>query len=210
MQELTAGECELIGALIGDGHIYRKKHKYIVGFTGNKITDRKYYRKLETLIWKVWHKKVKSKIRENAVRIQFDSLPVVLRLINYFKIPANKGKCCKVFIPPQILKNRNLVNHTIRGIVDTDGSIFVADKPGAPKYPSIEITTTSNKLAKQLRAVLINKGFRVAKIWSYCSKMSKLTTFKVPLNGKQNLRKWVAEIGFSNSYKMNRARRALQ
>jgi len=209
MLRVSAEECELIGALIGDGHIYRKKHKYIIGFTGNIITDREYYLRLEELILIAWQKRVKSKIRENAIRIQFDSKPTVLRLMDYFKIPANYGKCYKVVIPCQISKNWNLAKHTIRGIVDTDGSVFVAPKPGSPRYPSIEITTTSNKLAYQLRKLLLDKGFRVAKIWGCYSRLSTHEAFKVPLNGKQNLQKWLEEIGFSNPYKRQRAINAL-
>jgi hypothetical protein len=29
--------------------------------------------------------------------------------------------------------------------------------------------------------------------------------YKVPLNGKENIKKWISEIGFSNPYKMKRA-----
>jgi len=209
MLGLTAEECELIGALIGDGHIYRKKHKYIIGFTGSPFTDREYYLKLEQLILSAWRKIVKSKLRENGIRIQFDSMPVVQRLMDEFGLPANGGKCYKVVIPPEIFSDWNFLKHTLRGIVDTDGSVFVADKPGSPKYPSIEITTTSMMLALQIRSALLNHGFRVAKIWSYCSNGSKFAAYKIPLNGRQNLRKWVEEIGFSNPYKLNRAINAL-
>ncbi|MBN2067405.1 MAG: hypothetical protein JW744_02975 [Candidatus Diapherotrites archaeon] len=209
MNDLTTEECELIGALIGDGHIYRKNHKYIVGFTGHQITDKEYYLKLKQLIWIAWGKKVNLKFRENAIRIQFDSLEIVQRLIGRFKIPANKGKGSKVVIPEEISNNWNFLRHTLRGIVDTDGSIFIADKPGSPQYPSIEITTTSKKLAFQIREKLLEQGFRAANIWSYCSKLSKLRAYKIPLNGRTNLKKWVAEIGFSNPYKLNRALIAL-
>jgi hypothetical protein len=100
--------------------------------------------------------------------------------------------------------------HCLRGILDTDGSIFTADKPGFPNYPSIEITTSSPKLAEQIRKVLINRGFHVANIWQYKSKLSKRVTYKVPLNGKANLRKWLAEIGVSNPQKLDKALKAVR
>ncbi len=93
----------------------------------------------------------------------------------------------------------------IKSIVDTDGSVFVANKPGLMNYPSIEITTTSYNLANQIKDLLCSQGFRVAKIWKYKSKLSKRITYKIPLNGKDNLLNWVKEIGFSNPYKMKRA-----
>lgn len=206
---ISPEECELIGALIGDGHIYRKKRKYIIGFTGNPITDFQYFERLKSLIKTAWKKDVRLSLRERAVRIQFDSKPVVERLIGEFGLPCNRGKCFVVKIPVQIEANWNLAKHTIRGIADTDGSVFTADKPGSPNYPSIEITTSSKALAEQLKNLLSANGFRVAKIWAYKSKNSVETTYKVPLNGRDNLRMWLSCIGFSNPVKLSRARGAL-
>jgi len=61
----------------------------------------------------------------------------------------------------------------------------------------------------QLREILIKNGFRFAKLWSYKSKNSKFKAYKIPLNGKLNLRKWLEEIGFSNPCKLERAINAL-
>lgn len=209
MLEVSKEECELIGALMGDGHISTKCGKYIIGFTGDKITDREYFQYLEQLIFVVWGKKVKAKITKNAVRIKFDSKQIVERITNFFGIPANKGKGQKVVIPPKIYSNWDLAKNTLRGLFDTDGSIFVADKPGSPQYPSIELTTTSKNLARQVKALLSERGYRVANIWGYCSKLSKLTAYKVPLNGRKNLGNWLREIGFSNPYKRRKATNAL-
>jgi len=89
--------------------------------------------------------------------------------------------------------------------VDTDGSVFAVSKPRVKSYPSIEITTVSEILAKQLKHVLEKQRFRLTKIWSFLSKQSKRTCYGVALNGKDNLRKWIDEIGFSNPYKLDRA-----
>ncbi len=203
--KLNEQNAELIGALIGDGNIYLNHNKYRIGFVGNQITDKLYFKHLRKLIDSVWKKKVKIKIRSNGIRINLDSKEICNFLVDELKIPYGRGKCEKVEIPVQIINNWNLLKNTLRGIADTDGSVFVSKKPGINKYPSIEITTTSKKLAEQIREVLINKRFRVAKIWGYKSKLSKRVAYKVPLNGKSNLKNWVNEIGFSNPYKLNRA-----
>lgn len=95
--------------------------------------------------------------------------------------------------------------YTIRGIMDTDGTIFVSKKPGIERYPTIEITTTSKVLANQLRIILLRQGFRVGNIRESTSKLSTRVAYRVPLYGKENIRKWLNEIGFSNEYKLNRA-----
>ena len=120
------------------------------------------------------------------------------------------GKCEKVIIPEVIVSNWNLAKHTIRGIIDTDGSVFGADKPGSASYPSIETTTSSIKLAIQIKGILQSRGFRVANIWKYKSRNSKISSYKIPLNGYWNLEKWLNEISFSNPRKLHKAQLLLK
>ena len=202
---LTENTAELIEALIGDGYIYNKNRKYQIGFVGNPITDRDYFEYIRKLIFSEWLMESKLTFRERGVRITINSKEIVNWLINDVGIPHGEGKCEKVVIPENIYQNWDLCKRIIRGIVDTDGSVFAAKKPGIDNYPSIEITTSSLELAKQLREILTHREFRVANIWSYKSKMSKRTTYKVALNGKENIKKWLEEIGFSNPYKRKRA-----
>ncbi len=89
--------------------------------------------------------------------------------------------------------------------MDTDGTIFVSKKPGIDKYPTMEITTTSKNLANQLRKILLKREFRVGNIRASTSKLSKRIAYRVPLYGKNNVKKWLNEIGFSNKYKLKRA-----
>jgi len=135
-----------------------------------------------------------------------NSKPIFLELSQKYGLPVGEGKCGKVVIPLIIFDDWNFARHTVRGIVDTDGSIFTANKRGSPQYPSIEITTCSIKLARQLKLILENNGFHVANVW--CDPPGKLSTlpcYKVPLNGYKNVEKWMSEIGFSNPSKKKKA-----
>ena len=113
-------------------------------------------------------------------------------------------------IPEIILKDWNLAKHTIRGIMDTDGTVFVSKKLWVEKYPTMEITTTSPTLAKQLRKILLQQGFKVGNIRASLSKLSVRIAYQVPLYGKENIRKWLDKIGFSNLYKRERAKSYIQ
>ena len=203
--KITNETAELIGALIGDGYIYRNNRKYQIGFVGSPLTDIGYFEKLKELILKEWNKEAKIKLRERGLRIVIDSKEICSFLIDELKIPHGKGKCESVKIPDVIFDDWNLAKNTIRGIADTDGSVFVAKKPGVEKYPSIEITTVSYELANQLRDILLKNDFRVNKIRKSKSKLSKHGAYRIALNGKESVKKWIKEIGFSNPYKMNRA-----
>jgi len=202
-------ELELVGAIIGDGHIHLKKPKYYFGLTGNKITDKEYFEKMVKLIKTVWNKNTKPFESGRGLRIRVYSKKIVNRLINKFFLPYNFGKCYKVELPNFVLANFNLSKHVIRGIADTDGTIFVSDKKGSLKYPSIEITTASFILAHQIREILVNQDYQVAKVRSNKYKR-QAPAYKVGLYGRNNLKKWIREIGFSNPVKLRKATDALQ
>lgn len=203
--ELTPNLAEIIGILIGDGYIYRKKNKYQIGFVGNPVTDRELFEKLQKMIFSEFNKITKIKLRERGLRLVFNSKEICSFFINDLGIAYGEGKCERVQIPSIILKDWSLLKYTIRGIMDTDGTVFISKKPGIEKYPTIELTTVSHTLANQLRDSLIHRGFRVANIRKSISKMSKRTAYRVPLHGKNNLQKWLNCIGFSNKYKEKRA-----
>ena len=208
-KEMSPELAELIGIIMGDGYLYNGINKYTIGIVGHPITDLNYFKHIAILIKKLFNKKVKIKKIGRGIRIIFDSKNIFKLITKY--VPYYKGgKSDKIIIPKDILTSWSLAKHTIRGIADTDGSIFTANKPGCSNYPSIEITTSSIKLAYQIRDILNNNEFRVANIWSYKSKNSIKTSYKVPLNGKNNLKLWMEEIGFSNPHKKEKALKVLK
>ena len=91
-------------------------------------------------------------------------------------------------------------------VPDVSNTIFVSKKPRVERYPTMEITTVSPVLALQLRESLLKRGFRVGNIRKSTSKLSKLPAYRIPLYGRENVRKWLKEIGFSNKYKLERAK----
>lgn len=201
---ITQGMAEVVGIYIGDGHIYREKNKFQIGFTGSPKTDVSLFKRLKELIKKEWEKDVKYKVRERGLRIVFRSKVISDFLIKDLKLPYGIGKCEKVQIPKEIYNDWNLVKYTIRGIMDTDGTVFVSKKPGIEKYPTMEITTTSQVLAQQIHEILSERGYRLGKIREF-SRPKVRKVFRVALYGRENIRKWLKEIGFSNEYKKQRA-----
>lgn len=203
---LNQNNAELVGVVMGDGYIYKNNKKYRIGFVGHPITDKDYFEYLKKLIKVEWNKDAKSKVRMGGLRMVISSKEVCDFLTEELKIPYGKGKSQKIVIPEAIISNWNLTRATIRGLFDTDGSVFAVKKPGVDKYPSIEMTTISKNLIEQLKFILVGRGFRVSKIWQFKSKLSKNIGYRFGLNGRENIRKWIEEIGFSNPYKLQRAK----
>jgi hypothetical protein len=83
--------------------------------------------------------------------------------------------------------------------MDTDGTLFFSKKtyPRAI-YPTIELGTCNEELAKQLQMLLAANGFRVR------MRGNQKMGFHVALYGSKMLKKWADEIGFSNSKHSNK------
>jgi hypothetical protein len=200
---------ELIGIILGDGHLDNCQNHYRIGITGDKVTDQEYFEYIKQLIKRVWNKDVTVAQRPGCIRIIVNSKPVFTELTKKYDMPVGEGKSYRVHIHELITRDWKLARRAIRGLVDTDGTIFTADKRGAPNYPSIEITTASLRLAHQLKQLLSAQGFRVANIWEDKPRNNAGPTYRVPLNGYENVRLWLQEIGFSNPVKHRKAEHIL-
>ncbi len=186
--------CELIGAFIGDGHFGRygkKKNTYLVGFVGHKTLDAEYLTKLAGTITKYFpesNPRVYCRNDENTIRVLVYSKEMYEFLENLGFNQKNKSKTA--IIPESILADKNLLRATIRGIFDTDGSVFF-DKRKIFKvpYPRIDLHLNNEPLVRQVHESLLSVGVP-----------SKITTksTKVQINGKQGISQFMEEIGFSN------------
>jgi hypothetical protein len=83
--------------------------------------------------------------------------------------------------------------------MDTDGTIFFSKKTYAqPIYPTIELRTCSEKLAKQMQMLFTVNDF------SARMRGNQKEGFHVALYGTKMLAKWMEVIGFSNPKHSNK------
>jgi len=104
-------------------------------------------------------------------------------------------KTYTVSIPKRILlAGDEYIRATIRGIFDTDGTIFFDKRKGyKTPYPRISLNTASNALYFQLRNYL-SKDFKI-----YSGKYKNREIYFIEVYGFNSLNKWMSQIGFSNS-----------
>ena len=194
---LSEPVAELIGAIIGDGCIrYKPKlNQYYLEIVGNKNEEKDYFSYLQKILKEELKLKSYLKEIERGLRLKVYSKKFIEFLIYDLGLSYNKGKGETVKIPDKIIDNPYLINHCIRGICDTDGSLFLTKKSHRLDYPVIEISTTSIKLAKQLNKEL-SKILRIS-FRSYKPK-NFLRIYRISINGNKMVNKWIKEIGFSN------------
>ena len=200
---------ELVGAFLGDGYTYGKFGRYQVGFVGHKKDDRAFFEELSKTMRIAAGGRPQLRERFRGLRLRVNNKRLYEFLVKDLKLDYKGEKSYNVTIPEPLLNDWALTKACLRGLLATDGSIFTARKPGVEKYPSIEITTVSEKLANQLVNILKEKGFRVRMHWYDPKNDVQVRTFKVSLNGWGMLRKWYEEIGISHPLKKQKAEEIL-
>ena len=206
---LTEDLAELTGTIIGDGCLYGNHGKYLIMISGHPIDDKKYYNILSDRIFKIINYRAKMKVHQRALRLIIQNKGFYKFFVEDLNMKYNGKKTYNVVIPDKILKNIKYTSACLRGIVDTDGSVFTSNKKGSLNYPALEITTVSKKLAVQIFDILKFRNFRI-KIRSFQRNNSKVKIYTLSLYGWGMLRKWYNEIGFTNPTKKSKAERILK
>lgn len=192
---------ELVGIMLGDGNLYVRKNPkikpdcYSLTIAGNSLLDTDYMSSyipsLLLFLFDVTPTIYKSKAR-NCLNIKTGRKFVIENLILAGLTPGDKLKN-KVTIPSWILKDQKFLKACIRGLYDTDGSVYEL----LPHWPGLFQLSFDNRnmtLLNDLRNSLLQLGFHVSKI---CSPKNGKTP-KIYITRKSDISKYVAEIGFSN------------
>lgn len=190
---------EFCGIIIGDGCLYNKSNNYLIMISGHPINDREYYDQLIKEIKNISQNKIRLKLHQKSLRLILQDKKLYNFFVNDLSMEYNGKKTYNVYIPKLISRNNIYKKRCLRGIFDTDGSVFTSNKKGSPNYPCIEITTVSERLAKNIFNILNDMKFRV-RIRKYKPK-GGINCFRISLNGYNMIKKWYREIGSSNPTK---------
>ncbi|MCW3999425.1 MAG: hypothetical protein NWE93_04225 [Candidatus Bathyarchaeota archaeon] len=197
---LTSGLCEFVGSVIGNGNLWTDGSRYRVEITGDPKLDLQYFNHLSVLCGSLFSKKpYPMRIHQRGLRLRLQSKEAY-SLLSALGIPAGKAKSHKVTIPNLILeKGWAFSKWTLRGIMDTDGTVFYSKKTyEKPVYPTIEVRTCSKPLAIQINELLQQQTFRPR------LRGDANEGYHVALYGNNMLNRWVKEISFSNSKHLNK------
>jgi intein/homing endonuclease len=195
---LTERLSELIGAIIGNGNIYSKKPCY-VEIAGDPALDQSYFRlRLTKIIESELAYRPKIRLHSGALRLRINNKTFVL-FLKKLGIPSGKCKTKTVVIPDIILESCATTKRCIRGIFDTDGSVYfdrrnIYKKP----YPRIELHLANEKLINQIYFILKKFGLNCR-----TSRRSD-NSFSIYLNGASNVIKFLNDICLVNERHINR------
>jgi transcriptional regulator with XRE-family HTH domain len=140
---------EFFGIVLGDGCITHGQ----VGISVNSKTDRDYALYIKNLLWELFEVPAtlndyseKAKSARNCIVVLASSLNLVRFLLEHGLIKGNKVKQ-QVAVPVWIHNNVELSKACMRGLIDTDGTVFVNDHwVGGYHYQNIELSFSNRSL----------------------------------------------------------------
>jgi len=188
---------ELVGVILGDGNIHiLNKHSYMLRIAGHSIQDKDY---LSNYVYNLCDElfnitpKIYISRRSNEMLVLIHSKAVVEFLIKIGLLSGNKITS-HVNIPLWIISNKVYLQACLRGLIDTDGSIFKMSNKD-PHLLRISFTNYNNTLLVTTRNAFGMLDYSPSKIISD-------TSFFI--SRQADIVKYLKEIGFSNQKHVRR------
>lgn len=155
----SASLSEFMGIMIGDGGIQERQ----IRISLNKETDSQYMDFIVKLIKKLFSITPKIYFRKNSKGVD---IAVSRTELVYFLLKLGLKKGNKLYqdieIPSWIIDYKKYSLLCVRGMIDTDGSIFLEThtlKNKLYSYPRLNFTSASGKLILQVYKILKDNGF---------------------------------------------------
>ena len=187
---------EFYGAMLGDGNSHRTKYYkhrddkrgvFVIRIVGDSRLDKKYHSEyLKPIIENLFQVKVRvgNFKNSNAMFLEVHGVRLVEFLEKKGFPPGNKIKN-KLRIPDWIKSNKNYLKACLRGLYDTDGSVYKLTNQNSHQ---ICFTNVNQGLMGDVRDGLISLGIN-------CSKISNKDIY---ITKKSELRKFLKLVNFSN------------
>ena len=184
---------EFVGIMLGDGNIYcsKKKGVYQIKVTNNSETDKEYLlnyvrplaRKLFGIEGTISFDKNRKGVNLRIAGIELFRFLLSIGLVEGDKI-INQVK-----MPAWVKENKKFLIACLRGLFDTDGTIFQANKIKYPKRLTIGFKNNNKTLLFDVRDSLISLGF-------HPTNTKRNAIF---LCRKDEIKLFMKRIGFSNN-----------
>tara|TARA_Y100000310_G_scaffold105258_1_gene103643 strand:- start:1554 stop:2396 length:843 start_codon:yes stop_codon:yes gene_type:complete len=181
---------ELIGALAGDGHI--SGTNYEVSISGHLYLDADYIKNNITYLFeKLFNVNVKFKInkKQTNLRCVINSKRLVEYLIKEFKLPIGKKKG-KLHIPIQIMNRNIFLKNYIKGLFDTDGSLYLKRKGSLVVSIISRDPTFLNEVNEGLTKLGYNPSVSGKNLYIYRQEQVRKFFKDIKPNNKKHLEKY--------------------
>jgi len=213
--ELNDWIAEESGIHLGDGEmgIYPNNAglSYQFGYTGDLYEDSQYLEEhVIPLVYRAFRKmpsSIERCIEDHYMRLRYYSKDIVL-----FKrvfLDLSIGRKVDIAIPRQIVEDKGFLRLCVRGLFDTDGSIyFEKDSHGLYSIPVISISNTSYGLLKQVSDAAWKFGLSQVRVRATHPGRGRFkrrkTLYDIHYKGLRNFHSWMRVFGMRNHAKLSK------
>ena len=180
---------EMIGIILGDGNL--SKNGNTITITLNIVKEPKYVKYVRDLSKEIFKKKPKIQNLTNneAIHLRINSREIIRVLTSFGLKKGNKVKN-QVGVPKWIKSNRNFIKACLRGLIDTDGSIFPILRENAVK---MNFKNNSKPLVADFKDMCEILEIRVSKIIEGITdtRGKKFKFYKVHIGAKDQVAKFI-------------------
>ena len=210
--ELNEELAEMIGIIIGDGHIAVRHGflangkgyvRYNINISGNS-DEEEYLKYVVSLFRHLFNLKLVYKKVPNSKSaiLRIHSRGLVQFLNEICEIPLNK-KTDIVFVPDIVKLASDEIRYAfLRGLADTDFTVSFKNRTGkGHNYPVIRACFKSRKLVNDLEILFSELGFTSCVCYDEIrrdKRFGPVIMHNLYLNGRNNFENWTSSIGFSN------------
>lgn len=183
----SAKLAEFVGIMIGDGGIT----DYQITVTLHRVDDENYSLFVEKLLKELFQVKPNKNYRQSVVNIRISRKKLVHYCQSIGLFQGNKIKN-KVDIPDWVKNNKKYLIACLRGLFDTDGSVYIhryMSKQKQYNYTNFCFTSRSLPLLLSVKSALQRFGFNPV----YGSRSD------IKLYSKQDIINYYTKIGSHNS-----------
>lgn len=189
---------EFLGTMMGDGNLSLYKSDYRISITGHKNDDLDYFKYLQKLFFELFNKEAKIRDKKRYILLEISNKDIFHKIHNA-GVPIGK-KSDIVKIPDNIIKDENSSRAFLRGFADAEFSVtFKKAGRKSHSYPRISVDISSKEMINQISGILNNLNIS-HKIYKRERKRKNTNykTYMIDINGRENLQKWLENIGFNN------------
>lgn len=146
---------EFIGIMMGDGSV----STYHIGITLNATDDDDYVRFVSKLIFRLFglHPKIYARKNKNAVVITV-ARKLLVAYLHSLGLPIGNKIIQNLNVPVWIMRNQSYARACVRGLMDTDGSVFnhtYKSKGTTYTYKKLSFTSASPALLTSVHQILL-------------------------------------------------------
>ena len=205
--EMDGDIAELLGIHIGDGCI-SKNERYSEYYLGGDITEEREYH--DNWVGPLFNKKIMKPFFNK--KVNYKEHPKVgiygfhifnKELVKLFEeLGIKSGSKINMGIPQYIMKDESLSRRFLRGLFDTDGSIYFNKNKTASNpinnQPVIKLGTVSNILIKDLFKLLNKLGLHPRLKKPYKGKRNKNRVYEIVIYRRADIKFFIEDIEFKN------------